>query len=133
MQFFPSTFFMRVLRWLALRREVKVGSTPIISTMWYNKIQAKQKSPLRFLLFLNSKGGKPTMKVQCLCGHENHIEMPFDDMSTVRINCTRACQQARELRLSLQVNSLLLSRPVIGERSSKIAALRKGVVTLTSA
>lgn len=41
------------------------------------------------------------MKVQCLCGHENHIEMPLDDHRTVRIECTSSCRTARQLRLDI--------------------------------
>lgn len=52
------------------------------------------------------------MRITCLCGHENHIEMPFDDTSTHRINCTSACRTARQLKAELAI------RPVSEKLSS---------------
>ncbi len=40
------------------------------------------------------------MKIYCLCGHENHEEMPFEDHSGLRIPCTSACRRAREDRIA---------------------------------
>ena len=39
------------------------------------------------------------MNVRCFCGHENHVEMPFDDPSTVTIACTSSCRAARQSKL----------------------------------
>lgn len=46
------------------------------------------------------------MKVVCACGHEDHIEWPLDDTSTVHISCTNACQRARQLKVELAVKPL---------------------------
>ncbi len=43
------------------------------------------------------------MKIKCPCGHENVTLMPFDDPITTWIKCTRACQQARQLKAEMAV------------------------------
>ena len=35
------------------------------------------------------------MIVKCRCGHDTHVEMPFDDNRTVYIACGRSCQAHR--------------------------------------
>ncbi len=39
------------------------------------------------------------MDVKCLCGHEDHVEMPFDDTRTIRIACTASCRAVRQTKL----------------------------------
>jgi hypothetical protein len=41
------------------------------------------------------------MEVYCLCGQQNHIEMPLEDTRRVRINCTSSCRTARQLKADL--------------------------------
>ena len=34
-------------------------------------------------------------KVMCMCGHDVHYEMPYDDFRVVRIQCGRSCKAHR--------------------------------------